>query len=99
MKATDGDDRVRNPSRRAVLQWTAGLMVVGALPIQASSAQAAQEDEYLPEAAREEIDELARRLGSAEAVLLPEGTVIIDGWYLPAAYVQRIQHIAGSARG
>lgn len=96
MAPGSGNERTRNLSRRAVFRWSAGLLALSAIPGQAARADDTHTNGDLSEQAREQIHELARRLGSPDATVLPEGTVVIDGWYLPGDYVKRIGEISGT---
>lgn len=89
-------------ARRTVLRWVLGgsasLMVVG--PVVTGSAQASSGglSAELSTEARGQVSELARRIRSGEATVLRDGTVIVEGWYLPSEYVRRIKQIGSEDR-
>lgn len=84
-------------ARRTVLGWALGgsasLMALSPAitgPVQASEGRPRVDASA---EARQQISELARRIRAGEATVLRDGTVIVDGWYLPADYVRRIKRI------
>jgi len=94
----EGSDPTRHRvARRTVLGWVLGgsASVMALSPAVTSSVQASDGGTRadVSAEAREQISELARRIRAGEATVLRDGTVVVDGWYLPEEYVRRIKRI------
>jgi hypothetical protein len=94
----DGSEPTRQRvARRTVLRWALGgsASLMALSPAVTGSVQASDGHTRadVSAEAREQITELARRIRAGEAMVLRDGTVIVDGWYLPAEYVRRIERL------
>lgn len=84
-------------TRRSFLQLiiasTAGVLSTGT-HLQHTAYGATTDEARSSDPALEEVLELNRRIETGRAVRLRDGTVVVDGWYLPANYVRMIQQVS-----